>query len=106
MLTVRRAEANSPDEAVYECLDGDRVVGKLIALTHPDGSLVVRPIEASETEASRSLLAVLERDAVNNRVSTIYLECHNPAEKARYFPTGYSEMPTGGNTLIKKLPII
>lgn len=105
MLTVRRVEIQSPDAAAYECLNGDKVVGKLTAFAHPDGSWVIRPIEANEVEASRSLLAIFERDALNNRVRTIYLECHDAAEKARYFPTGYNEMPSGGNTLVKKMPI-
>lgn len=106
MLTVRRLQTATEGELTYECVNGEQVVGKLTARSHPDGSWIVKPIEAKQTEAVRTLLAAFEREAVTSRVSTIYLECRDGAEKNLYLPAGYSEMPNGGLVLIKKIPLI
>ncbi len=106
MLTIRQGEGNKQGELKFECLEGDTVVGRLTAHTQPDGGLTVQPLETTQPEAARSLLAVLEREAVQQRVPTVYLEFQDEAEKARYLPAGYSQLPGGGNILVKKLPLL
>lgn len=106
MPTVRKGESNQQGELRFECLQGDTVVGRLTAHTQPDGGMTVQPLETTQPEAARSLLAVFEREAVQQRVPTIYLEFQDEAEKARYLPAGYSQMPGGGNILVKKLPLL
>ena len=107
MLLVRQAQAeegSEPDNSLsYECLDNGQVVGRLVARWHEDGGLHIEQISSTRREAPRALLAKLERDAISQGLTALYLHCHNADEVARFEPAGYDPLEAGGYLLIKRL---
>ena len=103
MLIVKAVEPERENELAYECYDNGERVGRLSATWQAEGYLIARLSETSRREAGRSLVAKLERDALANGLTSLYLEVRDAKEREQFLPTGYEPLTTDSLLLCKRL---
>lgn len=103
MLVVRQVEAEAANEIAYECYEGGAAVGRLVARWRSPGNLEVELKDTTRNEAGRTLVAKLERDALKNGVTGLYLLARSDKERDQFYPAGYDPVEEGSLRLFKLL---
>ena len=92
MLTVKSVLSEVAEELAYECYNDGLVVGRLVARLVSNRFLEVGLSQINHSEAARTLVANLEREAKPQGIKGIYLRVSSVREGQQFEAAGYKPL--------------